>query len=235
MSVLPINNSEEAMGLGTQLYLEIKQQILKQIEGIPANSPIPSERELASMFHASRMTVRNDVNELVKEGFLYRNKNKGTFVADRSLLKKNTAQESLMTQKNKDYKLIYFNIKEIPEVAPELNLLRHNPILRVVRVMLEEGNPVTVEEIYFPFEKVQSVAMQELSELLNMERYAAEGTTTQKFIPMLIPEKYSNQLNVKMGTPIIMVETVIHDKEGTPLVLIKAFHNPYKKSLEITS
>ena len=32
-----------------------------------------------------------------------------------------------------------------------------------------------------------------------------------------------------------MVETVIHDKEGTPLVLIKAFHNPYKKSLEITS
>ena len=100
------------MGLGTPLYLEIKQQILKQIEGIPANSPIPSERELASMFHASRMTVRNDVNELVKEGFLYRNKNKGTFVADRSLLKKNTAQESLMTQKNKDYKLIYFNIKE---------------------------------------------------------------------------------------------------------------------------
>ena len=29
---------------------------------------------------------------------------------------------------------------------------------------------------------------------------------TQKFFPMLIPEKYSNQLNIKMGTPIIMVE-----------------------------
>lgn len=74
--------------LATPLYLEIKQWLIKEIENTPINSPIPSERELSKMFHASRMTVRNAVNELVAEGFLYRNKNKGTFVADRSLLKK---------------------------------------------------------------------------------------------------------------------------------------------------
>ncbi len=74
--------------LVTPLYLEIKQWLMKEIENAPINSPIPSERELSKIFHTSRMTVRNAVNELVAEGFLYRNKTKGTFVADKSLLKK---------------------------------------------------------------------------------------------------------------------------------------------------
>ena len=143
--------------MATPLYLEIKQWLIKEIENTPINSPIPSERELSKMFHASRMTVRNAVNELVAEGFLYRNKNKGTFVADRSLLKKNTAQETLKSGDDKEYTLIYFNIRAIPEIAPSLNMLPHERILRVVRVFSEQEQPVTVEEIYFPFENVQSV------------------------------------------------------------------------------
>ncbi len=54
----------------TPLYLEIKQWLMKEIENAPINSPIPSERELSKIFHTSRMTVRNAVNELVAEGFL---------------------------------------------------------------------------------------------------------------------------------------------------------------------
>lgn len=208
---------------------------MKEIENKPINSPIPSERELSVMFHASRMTVRNAVNSLVSEGFLYRNKNRGTFVADRSLLKKNTARETFENGESKKYKLIYFNIKAIPEIAPELNMLPHERILRVVRILLNEGRPVAAEEIYFPFENAQSVAMEELDDMLNMEKYTREGTTTQKFIPMLVPEKYSNQLNLKIGTPIIMVDTVIRDMEGTPLVLIKAYQNPQENEIEIIS
>lgn len=221
--------------MATPLYLEIKQQLLEEIEDKPINSLIPSERDLSDLFHVSRMTVRKAVNELVAEGFLYREKNKGTFVSDRSLLKKNTARDTLNSNVNKAYKLIYFNIKTIPEIAPELHLLFHDRILRVVRVLLEEGHPIAVEEIYFPFENDQSVTMEELDEMLDMEKYAQHGTTTQKFIPMLIPEKYSNQLNVKMGTPIIMVETTIRNHDGTPVVLIKAYHNPDEKVLEIIS
>lgn len=221
--------------MATPLYLEIKQWLMKEIENTPINSPITSERELSKMFHASRMTVRNAVNELVAEGFLYRNKNKGTFVADRSLLKKNTAQETLKSGHGKEYTLIYFNIRAIPEIAPSLNMLPHERILRVVRVLLEQETPIAVEEIYFPFENVQSVVMKDLDDMLDMEQYTKDGVMTQKFFPMLIPEKYSNQLNVKMGTPIIMVETTIRDKEGTPMILIKAYNNPIAKPIEIIS
>lgn len=222
-------------GLATPLYVEIKKQIMKEIEDKMVNSPIPSERELSILFQASRMTVRKAINELVDEGVLYRNKNRGTFVSDRSLLKKNTAQETLKSCKTKDYRLIYFNIKAIPEIASELNLLEHDRILRVVRVLLENGNPITVEELYFPFEKEQTIAMQELDDMLDINKYTENGIMSQKFIPMLIPEKYVNQLNVKLGTPIIMVNTVIHNQSGVPIVLIKAYHNPSAKTIEITS
>ena len=221
--------------LVTPLYLEIKQWLMKEIENAPINSPIPSERELSKIFHTSRMTVRNAVNELVAEGFLYRKKTKGTFVADKSLLKKNTAAEVLKSEHDSEYTIIYFNIRAIPEIAPALNLLDHERILRVVRVFSEQEQPVTVEEIYFPFENVQSVVMKDLDDLLDMKQYTKDGVMTQKFFPMLIPEKYANQLNMKMGTPIIMIETTIRDKAGTPILLIKAYSNPSIKQIEIIS
>ena len=42
---------------------------------------IPTEKELSEMFLISRTTVRQAITEMVQEGWLYRIKSKGTFVA----------------------------------------------------------------------------------------------------------------------------------------------------------
>lgn len=74
--------------MATPIYRKIKDLIMQEIEDKAANSPIDSERDMAVRFDASRMTVRKAIDELVDEGFLYRDKNKGTFVADRKLLRR---------------------------------------------------------------------------------------------------------------------------------------------------
>ncbi|MBY0759169.1 GntR family transcriptional regulator [Sellimonas caecigallum] len=216
-------------------YLEIKKRIMKEIEGKPVSTPIASERELAVQFDASRMTVRKALNELVEEGYLYRNKNKGTFVAERSLHKKNTAADSFLKKEETNHKLLYFNVKEIPDAAKRLNLPADELILRAVRLTLNDERPVTIEEIFLPYKSVDYNEMNEINTILDMNPYIQNGRLTQRFIPMLIPSQYSNLLEVKMGTPIIMVDSIIYDPAGNPVALVNLYHNPREKIIEITS
>jgi GntR family transcriptional regulator len=63
-------------------YFQLREILLDLVESeLDADQAIPSERELATRFGLSRMTVRQAVDHLVSEGRLYRVQGKGTFVA----------------------------------------------------------------------------------------------------------------------------------------------------------
>src|SRR5262245_5347327 len=62
-------------------HQQLREILLDLIEGSPAESLIPSERELASTYGVARMTVRQAVESLVAEGRLFKVGGKGTFVA----------------------------------------------------------------------------------------------------------------------------------------------------------
>ncbi|MCP3775773.1 GntR family transcriptional regulator [Paenibacillus sp. MZ04-78.2] len=68
------------------LYSQIQDYILQQIEKghWPAHHQIPPEREIAEQFQVSRITAKNAMMGLVNDGFLYRHRGKGTFVAARN-------------------------------------------------------------------------------------------------------------------------------------------------------
>ena len=65
------------------LYCQLKNLIIKKIENgeYPDNSKIPSEQELCESFSISRPTVRQAITELTNNGYLYKEKGKGTFVS----------------------------------------------------------------------------------------------------------------------------------------------------------
>lgn len=64
------------------LYAQLKEILLKEIKAgvYKRNDTIPTEQELQDMFHVSRMTVRLAVNELSSEGYVVRERSKGTRV-----------------------------------------------------------------------------------------------------------------------------------------------------------
>lgn len=74
------------MNVKKPLYSQIQEYIVQQIEsGLwPPNYQIPPEREIADQFHVSRITAKNAMLGLVNEGYLYRHRGKGTFVATRN-------------------------------------------------------------------------------------------------------------------------------------------------------
>ncbi|MFZ5988465.1 MAG: GntR family transcriptional regulator [Bacillota bacterium] len=65
------------------LYSQLKNLIIEKIDSgqYPPDSKIPSEQELCELYNISRPTVRQAISELTNNGYLYKEKGKGTFVS----------------------------------------------------------------------------------------------------------------------------------------------------------
>ncbi|MEG0314414.1 MAG: GntR family transcriptional regulator [Erysipelotrichaceae bacterium] len=218
------------------IYLIIKDLIINEIKDKPVNSPIDSERELALKYKTSRMTARKAVNALVVDGYLYRDKNKGTFVADPKLRRKNTSAVSFeSSEDDSTYKILYFNIKEAgSDTSARLEIPVDELVLRIVRLSTKKNAPQCVEEINICKNDIDIQDMEKLKTVLDLNQYANEGSITQTFIPMLVPVQYANLLHLKINVPIIMVDTIVTCKNGRPLMHMKSYDNPLEKIIEIT-
>jgi len=69
-------------GSKEKLYVQIYSIFLEKIENgeWPAGAQIPAEDELCRIYDVSKVTVREAIQELVREGYLKRLQGKGTFV-----------------------------------------------------------------------------------------------------------------------------------------------------------
>src|SRR5437762_11682390 len=67
-------------------YEQVKHSLIAEIElgRWPVGGPIPSEAQLLQRFAVSRPTLVRSLQDLVREGYLFRRQGKGTFVAERS-------------------------------------------------------------------------------------------------------------------------------------------------------
>ena len=67
------------------LYKQVKEYIINKIKEniFSAGDKIPPERELSEDLNISRYSVRKGIQQLVKEGFLYRVQGNGTFVFEK--------------------------------------------------------------------------------------------------------------------------------------------------------
>lgn len=224
----------------TPIYQKIKSEIYKEISMLPANTSISSERDLALRYNVSRMTVRKAISSLVDGGYLYRDKNKGTFVADSVFRKKsNSTVDFIKQDKDLKYDVINFDIKSAPwnkniDAVKKLDLSTEDSIVQVVRLVLLDKRPQSVEEIYVSRKDIPDKDFADFKKKLNLDYYINQGIVTQTFIPILVPIQYMKLLKLKMGTPIILIESLIRAKNGTPLIYIKLFNNPKEKIIEIT-
>lgn len=225
--------------MGIPIYKSIVEKLIEEIKEKDANTPIESERDLAVRFSASRMTVRKAINILVDDGYLYRDKNKGTFVAYENRRKINTTLNASAEVSNEiKYRVIGFDIKELSGdkyIVDKLDIKANDQIIRIVRKNIKEDKVQDIEEIYIVRKRIPNMACIDIDTVLNFSELIENRSITQKFIPMKVPIKYMNLMELDIDTPIIMIETIISNQRGFPTVFMRTFNNPQEKDIIITT
>lgn len=75
-------------GLAKARYLQVAGELRRQIEGLPPNSLLPTEQQLARKFSVSRVTVRRALGMLERSGLLSRQRGRGTIVCPEKIVRR---------------------------------------------------------------------------------------------------------------------------------------------------
>ncbi|AIF44329.1 GntR family transcriptional regulator [Virgibacillus sp. SK37] len=140
------------------LYLQLMDELVKKINNqtYQEHEKLPSERELCEIYNLSRITVRQALQELEREGYIYKLHGKGTFIASK-MYNQNLVQLYSFTEQMKELgkvpttKVISFQQMPVDErLAGKMNLQPLEEVFQVIRLRLADQEPLMYETSYLP-------------------------------------------------------------------------------------
>jgi GntR family transcriptional regulator len=184
---------------------------------LAARQPIPSERQLEKDFSVSRTTIRQAIELLIRQGFLYREHGKGTFVSPQKL-QKGISELTSFTEDMKRRGIVPGQkILEIGYVRPPEDVLSHleltvdsEKVLRIERLRLGDGVPMGLQTSYYVLPEGQTISRPELEEYGSIYRILQE-----KF--HLMPSEADETLEVALATP--REAFLLQIEPGSPLLV----------------
>ncbi len=226
-----LENKELDKHVPIPLYFQLKELIVEEIKSglYPVDSLIPTEKELSEQFDISRTTVRQAITELVQEGWLYRVKSKGTFIA-RQKIKQDFLQrlETFREQMKRiglepSTEVLDFKVaKASYEVAENLRIEEGEQVIYLFRRRFGDGEPVVTVETYLPYDKCAFIKDQDFEKVSLYDVLSAREETRIFSAKRLVEAVEANNsdvqyLHVRKGSPIQLVHTVSVNKADTAL------------------
>lgn len=208
-----------------QLEEILKQRIANQ-EWV-FGTRIPTETELIEEFDVSRTTVREAVDQLVQEGLLDRIQGRGTFVRRQPLevpLGRLTgfAEEVLERGQVPSALLLSTELtRDFFYEAHQLKVSHEEPVLRIERVRLADGEPIALERTFWP----QDIGELLLEEDLNQAQFypileshgIRLGEADETILAANAGEEEIRTLGVEPGEALLEMRRVSYGENGRPL------------------
>lgn len=129
------------------------KQLIEEGEWKPGDK-IPSENELCDKFEVSRMTIRQAINNLVEQGYLYRKRGIGTFVqlpkVEQKLQGMTGFTEDMISRGMKpSSQLLSFRlVPATAKIADRLRIQEGESVYEVRRTRLADDEPIAFETTY---------------------------------------------------------------------------------------
>lgn len=213
------------------LYYQLMQLFRQQIEEgeyQPGDS-FPSENELCERFGVSRPTVRQALNELVREGLLHRIKGKGTFVSapkiQQDFMQKLVSFTEEMQQKGLKGTTRVLSLQVVPalkNVAAYLTLAIEEPVFQLDRLRFINDEPIVVVTTYLPQKYCPTLNQQDLNNQSLYktleDQYSIRISRARRILEVIAAtEEYAKLLEIDVGAPIQLSRTIAWDQYNRPI------------------
>jgi GntR family transcriptional regulator len=219
------------------LYYQLTEVLREKIRlgELKPGVQLPSEREFSETYQISRMTVRQALAYLIREGNLVARQGLGTFVAEPKLaydaLHLLSFTEEMMLEGTAPASQVLEQAIVVPPdaVASDLALDSSATTVKIVRLRLSQETPLLLETVYIPAAlcpglEQTNLATQSLYGLLE-NRYRLRLSHARQTFETTTANSYEAQLfTIPVGLGMILLEGVTSLDTGQPVEYFKAIY-----------
>lgn len=196
------------------LYRRLQDALRRAIETsvLGPQDALPPERDLASDFAVSRITVRKALDGLVAEGLLLRKQGAGTFVSGRvekQFAKLTSFSEDMAARGRvpRSEWLLRASANVTPEESLTLGLSPGAPVYRFNRIRFADDLPMAIEYSVVPGFGLASASAVEDSLYSALQAQGNRPTRAlQRLRAVLIEGEHAELLGVEPGVPGLYIE-----------------------------
>ena len=212
------------------LYARVETVLAAEIiDGeLKVGDQLPTEDSLIARFGVSRITVRRAIQNLVSRGLVEIRRGRGTFVAapkiTQDLKELSGFVEDMHALGRKPTARVIGKaiVTADGSVAHQLALARGERVVRIRRVRLADGVPISFDETYLPLEVGKKVIANNLNvepifSLLERKYDVPLIEAEYKLDAVAAEKEVARALKVKPGSPIFRIERTSYSTGGRPV------------------
>ncbi len=216
------------------LYYQLENILREKImSGVfAAGSRLPTEIELIRLYGVGRITVRQALAALAKDGLIERRRRRGTFVTERKTRRHafegridltGSLDEIITAEAGAKFKVIEMNrVEADPQEAELFGLGAGEPLYRVKRLGLRDGKPHNLTLDYLPADIGEKLAPEDLSAgalLQTLEtRFGLKlKSATQRITAALADPYLAKLLDLRVGSPMLSIERAVYAGAAAPV------------------
>jgi GntR family transcriptional regulator len=212
----------------TPLYLQLKNALVSDIDAgqYKPHDRLMSERELGEKFKVSRMTVRQALTEMIREGFLYTQVGKGTYVNESKIkqeLQTLTGFTQDMAARGTRVSGQVLEARIIPAtltLAALFSVPMNTELVLLSRLRLSDDMPLAIEEAYIRYQVCAGILKYDFSKESLYNILATHYNTIlvraeQTMEASLATPKEAELLQITSPSPILRIERLSYNERNT--------------------
>ncbi len=217
------------------IYHQLKQGFVELIESgeIQPGELLPSENELSQLYQISSMTVRQAMKALVDEGYIHRERGRGTFVSQRRMkhqLGEIVGFSQDMMSRNLKPGSRILRVEPVPapkEVVERTGLPADTRLTCISRIRLVDDMPVGIHHSYLNGVSIERQELEQVGSiyaLLNMKGVVLdEGEETLEAVAAT-PEQAA-LMEIEPGFPLLKARRFTWDINGQFVEYVVALYH----------